>query len=127
MAVLGIDYGDKHVGLAYRADDVDVVVPFGTLERHDDATLGQEIYQLVAAEDITAVVVGMPVHTSGRVSEQSQKTTQFIEQLQQIITIPIHTVSEVLTSKAAADMPYPQASIHEKSALLILQEWLANQ
>lgn len=126
MIAIGVDYGDKYIGLALKAADVSVAVPFGEIERVDDKQVAQKLATLAADAGADVVVVGMPDHMSGDPSEQSKKTEQFINVLQQYTAVKIETMSEILTSKQAADMEYPHASIHEKSAVLILEDWLSS-
>ncbi len=102
-------------------------MPFGEFERESDEQVSAKIAQLVGENSVDVIVVGMPNHLSGDPSEQSKKTDVFIEVLRKVVDVKIETVPEAFTSKQASDMDYAGAGIHEKSALLILEDWISQQ
>ena len=126
MSVLAIDYGSKDIGLAYKATDVSIAVPFGNLKNTEK--LFAEIKALVEKENIQTIVVGMPWSMDGTASDQTRKTQQFVEQLKSEVKCDVQTTSEALSSVEAAGRElYKDASIHERSAMVILEDWIEQQ
>jgi len=109
MRALGIDYGTKRTGLAIaEVADTDsatgIALPFEMFENLPDPQLAQAIADLVRREQITQIVIGLPLHSDGGISNQSKITERFILTLQQHIpqegpaAIPITRFSEYLSS-----------------------------
>lgn len=79
MRLLGIDYGDKKVGLALGESDALVATP---LEVVPTQKIFERISELVAQEDIKQCVVGVPLSTGDHHNaEQLEKTRAFIREL----------------------------------------------
>ncbi len=127
--ILGIDYGEKRIGLALSDPQEKLARRFLTLANQgiDDAV--SEIARLVDEEDMGAVVVGLPVGFSGE-SGQTRTVKEFIERLRAGIDIPIDTMNEALTSKMAEDNLHAagvkdiKAVLDQEAARIILQDYL---
>jgi len=109
---LGIDYGLRHVGLAI-GEPGSTAVPSETLEGLSHQTLLDRLQTIVHEKGIERVIVGLPLSMDGGESDQTTATRKFIESLKSSISVPVETVDERLTSKAAGD--------HAGAAALILQ------
>ena len=121
-----MDYGSKDIGLAYKAADVSIAVPFGNLK--NTGQLFTEIKSLVEKENITTIVVGMPWSMDGTASDQTRDTQQFVKKLKTFVECDVETTSEALSSVEAAGRElYAEASIHERSAMVILEDWIEQQ
>src|SRR5262245_54715722 len=104
--VLGIDLGERRVGLA-------VSDPTGTLARPlmtltvtsaSDAVeqVRGEIARLSGEEDgLASIVVGLPACLDGSASEGTAHVETFIKRLARHTALPIATVDERLTSREA--------------------------
>lgn len=96
--ILGIDYGDRRVGLAL-GEMGSVAFPYKVLTNENRDSLLQQIQTVLQEENIAIVVVGLPHSLSGVVSERLQKTIAFVDFLKVNLLIPVETVDERLTSK----------------------------
>lgn len=101
MRVLGIDLGEKRIGLAVSDEDARIAFPAGVLvrknERHDFAALRK----LVEERGIGRAVVGLPLHMSGRAGPQAEAARAFAVMLAEKAGIPVDTLDERWTSVAA--------------------------
>lgn len=123
MNILGIDYGEKNIGLAWVDDGLGVVLPFH-LVRHDE-DLFRELKEKIEEQRIDEVVVGLPIAMSGERNTPNVKKVQaFIDELKQHIDIPIHTIDERMTSQYADRLMGGDASRDEKAAMVILETYL---
>jgi putative Holliday junction resolvase len=99
--LLGIDLGDRRIGVAIADTETGSVKPLLTIRRgthaQDAATLGQ-ISQERHAEEL---VVGLPLHRDGRESEQSERTRAWVAQVSPRLGLPVAFRDERLTSEAA--------------------------
>ena len=64
MKLLGIDYGEKHIGLALGETEVGMAAPWKTVENRD------EIIGTVSEEEVGMIVVGLPLTLKGETKSQ---------------------------------------------------------
>jgi len=121
MKILGIDYGEKRIGLALGDTESRVAAPWKTVENRD------EIIRAVSEEEAGAIVVGMPLTMKGEEGPQAKEVRRFVEELRKDVRIPIETVDERMTSKLAdrfAEAYGHQFDRDAVSAAAILQTYL---
>jgi len=102
MRVLGIDYGDRHVGLAL-SDPLQVTAqPFGTYKLTGREKEDRKFFQdLVARYDVMEIVIGNPLRMDGSSGTRTEKTRQFADWLERAVGKPIVFVDERLTTREA--------------------------
>jgi len=119
---LGIDWGEKRIGLALADSETKLATPFKTVW---DVT---EVIKLIKEEEIDVVVVGKPVQIKNyEVKITNEKYNNFIKYLKDKIDLPVELVDERLTSKAAdalAGDKKTKSSRDEIAAMIILQSYL---
>ncbi len=101
MRYLAIDYGAKRTGLAVCDAGEMIASPLAVL--HGPKNLIQRIGQIVAAEDIGAVVLGLPLNMDGSEGPQAKRVLAFAEQLKRHLRIPVHLQDERLSSFGAEE------------------------
>lgn len=94
--LLGIDYGDKRIGLAI-AELGSIAVPLKVLENNKD--LFKNLQEIISQENIDEIVVGLPTSLSGQSNERLIITQEFVDLLEENIKTPVKVVDEQLTSK----------------------------
>ena len=120
---LSIDFGLKYIGTAISDTSNIIAKPFGTFTEDE---IFKELNNILISENICGLILGKPYHLDGSESEMSRKVIDFSEKIEKITAIPILLLDERLSSK-----PYKSAkniskiSIHEKSACLILDDFLS--
>jgi putative pre-16S rRNA nuclease len=105
MRVLGIDYGDRHIGLAL-SDTLQLTAqPFGTYRLtgrdKDDRRFFQE---LVARQDVRQIVIGDPLRMDGSSGTRAEKTRKFAAWLEKAVGKPIVFIDERLTTREALNL-----------------------
>ena len=134
MRCLGIDYGEKRIGLAY-GDELGVASPLpAAVESTAEARLAH-IEQLLSERRITDLVVGYPYNRDGSVGFKAREVDTFIALLEERFGLPVHRIDERLTShRMESDLqlggrkePQPRKSgiVDSGAAALILQDWLS--
>lgn len=95
--MLGIDYGEKHVGLSTCDSTWLLSSPFKMVSQGD---LFQQFQALVNKENIAAVIIGWPVNMNGTEGPQCEKVEKFAEKLSKICDIPFCAWDERLSTMA---------------------------
>ena len=97
---LGIDYGDKKIGLSIADYRSEVAVSFSILK--NSADLWKNLKKIINSEEIDIVVVGMPLNMKGQETQQTKIVQQFCSNLKkQFPSLVIETNDERFTSKIA--------------------------
>jgi putative Holliday junction resolvase len=136
VRVLGIDVGQRRIGLAISDPSRTLARPLATLTVgvHDavDRVAG-EIARLAGEEDgLAAVVVGMPLRLDGSPNEHTPRVVAFVQALKGRTSVPIVGEGERLTSREAEshlalrerDWRKRKARLDAAAAAIILQDYL---
>jgi len=119
---LGIDWGEKRIGLALADGETKLATPFKTVEKVED------VVQAAENEQIDIIVAGKPVSISNyEFKITNEKYNNFINELKDKINVPIKLADERLTSKAADALvgnKKIKAGKDEIAAMIILQSYL---
>lgn len=103
MRTLGVDFGERRVGVAVSDAAGRLALPLTTLERRSDRQLIGALEEIIRREGIGAVVVGDPVRLDGARGEASRRATGFARKLEAACGLPVRLVPETLTSHEARD------------------------
>ena len=130
--ILGIDYGEKRVGLALSDPMQMIASPYKTIPNNPDLIVA--IQSIMKAEIVEIVVVGLPKGMKGQETAQTKHVTSFVENLNQN-DIKVELVDERLTSisakKALVEQGiktgYNKGLIDQTAAAIILQQYLDSQ
>ena len=122
MKFLGIDYGDKRVGIA--VSDEGGVFAFPRAVLQNTGKIFDEIKKICAEEEIEKIIVGVPISFSGGQSAQAEKVFAFVESLKSYIAMPIEKENEIFSTKSALDMGTGKETIDQSAAAIILQGYL---
>jgi putative Holliday junction resolvase len=100
--LLGIDLGERRVGLALADDDGSSARPYATLRRGRDLDADVEALRaIVTSEAIDALVVGLPLETSGVEGPQAALTRTWAEAIELRLDVPVTFRDERLSSHLA--------------------------
>ncbi|MEK7520170.1 MAG: Holliday junction resolvase RuvX [Patescibacteria group bacterium] len=98
MKFIGIDYGDKNIGIAVSDEEGKIAFPRTTIQ--NDGSAVEAIWKLCTDETIGTIVVGVPISFSGMPSEQEHKTRAFGKLVEHMIaSIPVAYENEIFTTK----------------------------
>ncbi|MDP2812776.1 MAG: Holliday junction resolvase RuvX [bacterium] len=95
---LGIDYGDKRVGLAI-AEDGSIALPYKVLQNNNLENLLEQLKEVIQIETISLLVIGLPHSLSGQENERCKITRNFVNFLKSNLDIKIETVDEQFSSQ----------------------------
>lgn len=100
--ILGIDYGERRVGLALSDPTATIAQPLPTLTRR----MGKrppvgKIIEIIQQNEVTAAVVGLPLALSGEDSDWTRDVRAFAQALETRAGIPVALMDERMTSVQA--------------------------
>ena len=129
---LGIDYGEKRVGIAISDPTKIIAQPLMTIQYNSEKELLQKIQKLIEEKEIELIVVGLPLTLKGIDSNKTRTVRKFTEKLKTISQLPVEFMDERFTSiqaqRVLRDMgkkPSKQkAKIDQLAAQSILQTFL---
>ena len=138
MRALGIDYGQKRIGLALSDASGLLARPWKVIPRSGNslqvaAALAQEVRTLEASDEAVAVVVvGYPRRLSGEANEQTAAVKKVADHLKQLVALPVVLQDERLSSHEAdellarseKDWRKRKPLLDAMSAAVILQDYL---
>lgn len=102
MRVLGIDYGDRHIGLALSDPLLITAQPLGSYETSGrDSDDRRYFRDLVAKHDIGEIVLGNPLRMDGTPGTRTEKTRAFAAWLERTVGMPVVLLDERLTTRQA--------------------------
>lgn len=117
---LGVDWGEKRIGLALAEDEIKMALPLGTVSNL------KELLKVIEEENITLIIIGSPQKMSGE-KANNQNFLHFLQDLKEQSKIEVIAVDERLSSKAADALfggKKDKAERDEIAATLILQTYL---
>lgn len=131
MRILGIDYGEKRVGLAMGDTESRIASPWGSLTNEGSLALLAKIHEIVQRDLVEQIVIGVPrpLKDSSLENEQVKAIRYFIEELKRLGVL-IHEQDEALTSRLAARQAAEMGEREKRDDLAaanILQTWLDKQ
>lgn len=101
MRILGLDIGDKRIGVAL-SDPVEIIAsPLTVITRDDDSVTIDAIVWLVDQYDVKRIVVGLPYSLDGSLGVQASKVKDFVDKLSQSTSARIELRDERLSTVAA--------------------------
>jgi putative holliday junction resolvase len=132
MRILGIDYGEKRIGLAI-SDPLGLTAQgLPTIERVNGKDLLQKLADLIKEKDVKKIIVGLPKSMNNTIGKKAVEVLEFVEVLKTNLNIPVVTVDERLTtvrayramSEAKMSLKKKQKKVDMISAQFILQSYL---
>ena len=101
MRILGIDYGEKRIGLAV-SDELEFLARgIATVQSRGTVRDLEEIGRYVGEYAVERIVVGYPLRLDGSRGIQCEKVEAFMERLRSAFPVPVVPWDETLSTKEA--------------------------
>jgi putative Holliday junction resolvase len=132
MKILGLDIGEKRIGIAISDELGYTAQGMRVLNRSDLEDDLKVIKELIAAERATEVVVGFPKNMDGSLGEAAEKVLFFVKKIEESISVPVilwderWTTAEATRLLVEADLSRAKRRkvVDKLAAVLILQGYL---
>jgi putative Holliday junction resolvase len=132
MRILGIDFGDVHVGLAL-SDPLELTAqPLGQYNLRGETENKAYFGELIRRQEVGEIVIGLPLRMDGSSGTRAEKTRAFAAWLEKTTGLSVVLWDERLTTQQAIGIMHEQkirtkakqTVEHQISAALILQAYL---
>ena len=132
MRYLGLDVGDRWIGVAVSDPSAKLASPLTIIRRSDDITADLEaITRIIEQQQAGLVIVGLPRMLDGSQGIQAEKVDAFTQQLRSKTDVPVEFRDEWLTTVSARRLMHESGNRKAKSkrddaaaAAVILQAFL---
>lgn len=125
MKILGLDIGDKNIGVAI-SDKLEIIsIPLAIIKNNENTP--DNLNKLIKKNDIKTIVVGIPYTLKGTIGFQAKKVISFIDDVLKNFGLEIVYIDERFTSKISKKVlgaKNRDGSVDKMSASLILDDYL---
>jgi len=129
---MALDYGTRRIGLAISDAEGTFAFPAGALASRGRPSDLEELRRLAADRGVQRIVVGLPIHLSGRKGSAAQAAEEFANEVAKITGLPVELLDERWTTRAAERSLAESKSgrrrrrevVDSAAATLLLQTWL---
>lgn len=127
QTLIGLDVGEKRIGVAVADAGIRIAVPFTTIEV--DGSEIKSIAEIVIKEGAEIIVVGYPRNQQGEATAQTKSVETFTEQLKDLdkkIVFQDESLTSVMAEQRliAHKRPYTKGDIDAQAAAIILQDYV---
>ena len=130
--VMALDYGTRRIGLAISDVAGVIAFPAGALVSNGRARDLEELRRLAADRGVQRIVVGLPIHMSGRKGETAQAAEKFANEVAKVTGLPVEMLDERWTTREAeralaeskSGRRKRREAVDSAAATLLLQTWL---
>lgn len=131
--ILGLDIGERRIGVAVSDELGTIASPVGLIRRESD--VARELKELIIRYDAVRLVAGLPIGLSGREGPQAALVREFTDALASEIDVPLDYWDERLSTTVAERSLIAGGTRRSKrkdkidavAAAVILQSYLDNQ
>lgn len=129
--IIGIDWGLRRCGIAVSDEGRGFVFVRPQINVKNQDELIQKILEIILADKVSGIVVGLPLHADGTDSDTTKMVREFADCLSEKTDLPIIFVEENLTSAAAQEeigcksIPKIKQELDSVSAKIILENAIA--
>lgn len=121
MRVLGIDYGEKRIGLAVSDESQTLARELTILSPKE---FFSQLPRLVLEYEIETIVIGWPLSMDARITAKTREVESFEQELRKIVSVTLERMDERLSSSMAEHLPGGKKNIDSLAAQIILQNYL---
>jgi putative holliday junction resolvase len=101
--LLGIDFGQRRVGVAISDPDGILATALEVLTIEGPAHAANEVVRICREKGAVAIVVGLPKNMDGSLGPAAKAVDEFVGLLKERTRVPVRTWDERLTTKSALD------------------------
>jgi putative Holliday junction resolvase len=125
MRILGLDIGDKRIGVAI-SDELEIIsTPLEVIS--NDGEADGKLKKIINEYNVKKIVVGMPYTLRGEVGAQAEKVVDFVDNIIRNLGIEVDYVDERYTTKIPLKLLSKNSKnkvIDKFSASIILGDYL---
>jgi putative Holliday junction resolvase len=135
MRSLGLDVGDRRIGVAMSDPSEIVASPLTIIERKNDIADIAAVIDIIKRNEIGHIIIGLPLAVDGGAGMQAEKVKTFAKKLIEVIKVPVDFRDESFTTVSARKLMMETMSKKARrrakddaiAAAFILQHFLDEQ
>ena len=130
MRSIGLDVGDKRIGVALSDPQGILASPLATIERQDEIADMVTITDMASESGAGIIIVGLPRSMDGSIGQQAEKVKAFVHELRRHTGLSVEYRDERLSTVSALRLTQgfkkrrEKASVDAIAAAIILQSYL---
>jgi putative Holliday junction resolvase len=132
MRIMSLDVGTKRIGVAVSDELFLTAQGRETIYRNSPDADMAKIKKIVDEDGVGEIIAGLPINMDGSQGPKAKEVLDFVEKLAKVVTVPVKTWDERLTTVQAertlleADISRAKRrlSIDKLAAQIILQSYL---
>ena len=121
MKILGIDYGEKRIGLAISDESLTFARELVILSPKE---FWAQINHLLQEHQVTTIVLGWPLNMDGEMTAKTQEVNEFKVKLESQTGVAVEATDERLSSKMAESISGKKTNLDSLAAQILLQNYL---
>lgn len=126
MKIMGMDIGEKRIGIAITDNEKTLSIPYSVIP--NDKKFQDKLVKIFDEEEIEKIIVGMPYTLKGEIGRQGKKVLDFVKENIIGLGMEVEYQDERFTSKFPAEVKIKKDRLKKDkdmlSAVLILQAYL---
>lgn len=131
--MIGIDVGDKTIGVAVSDPLGFTAQGIGTLKRKGNLKEEiKELHAIISQYEVKQVIVGLPKNMDGSIGQQAEKVIKYADLLKQTLKLPVilwdERLSTLMANRTLLEADVSRAGrkkvIDKLAAVVILQSYL---
>ncbi len=104
MRCLGLDVGDKRIGVAL-CDPLGILAsPLTIIDRQDESAAVEAIVRIIDQKGVELIIVGLPLTMDGGIGAQAEKVNTFAHTLRNSTKVPMEFIDERLSTFSAKQL-----------------------
>ena len=134
QTLLGLDFGDKTIGIAVSDKSYTIATPIKTIKRKGIKKDLIELFNIIDEYNVGGLVFGLPLSLNGEENQRTEKVRRFIDELKLKSEIIVELYDERFSSdvifkefrKQSQPLTKIKKKIDQQAAAYILQGFLDN-
>ncbi len=135
MKYLGLDIGDRRIGVAFGDSDLGIATPVDVITRQSWERDAQALANFVREYDAAQLIVGLPRNMNGSQGAQAESVIAYADDIANVLAVPVVLWDERLSTVEATARAHATGARGKKSrrgldaiaAAVILQDYLDSQ
>ncbi len=121
MKTLGIDFGEKRIGLAISDESQTLARELRILSPKE---FWQQIKTIIGENEIAKIVLGWPLNMSGEETKKTEEVKSFKLKVESETNLPVEIIDERLSSQMAQNISGSNKNLDSLAAQILLQNYL---
>jgi putative Holliday junction resolvase len=132
MRILALDHGTKRIGVAISDEMGMIALPLEYLDAEPLENFLKRLKEIVDSKQVEEILVGIPRNMNGTYGPAAEKAQEFVAAIKNVLTIPVKTWDERLTSvqanrfliEAGMRREKRKTKVDQTAAAILLQSYL---